>query len=108
MASVALQQILTWGVERIQQTLSLLTEQIAQLAAEIDYEAVLPEQRSTHLIGIRPPRGIPADLPQLLHEANVFVSVRGDLPSHSAVSHSYNDAADIERLFAVLRKAGGR
>ena len=39
MAIAALQQILAWGVERIRQTLSLLTEKVAQLAAEIDYSA---------------------------------------------------------------------
>ena len=106
MAIAALQQILAWGVERIQQTLSLLTERIAQLTADIDY-AVLPrEQRSAHMIGIRHPRGIPAGLPQLLHDANVFVSVRGD--SIRIAPYLYNDAGDIERLFAVLRKASGR
>jgi selenocysteine lyase/cysteine desulfurase len=106
MAIAALQQVLAWGVERIQRTLSLLTEKVAQLAADIDY-AVLPrEQRSAHMIGIRHARGIPAGLPQLLHDANVFVSVRGD--SIRIAPHLYNDAGDIERLFAVLRKANGR
>jgi selenocysteine lyase/cysteine desulfurase len=106
MAIAALQQVLAWGVERIQQTLSLLTEKIAPLAADIDY-AVLPrEQRSAHMIGIRHARGIPAGLPQLLHEANVFVSVRGD--SIRIAPYLYNDAGDIERLFAVLRETSCR
>jgi selenocysteine lyase/cysteine desulfurase len=105
MAIAALQQILAWGVERIQRTLSLLTEKVAQLAADIDY-AVLPRaQRSGHMIGIRPACGIPAGLPQLLHEANVFVSVRGD--SIRVAPYLYNDADDIERLFGILRKASG-
>ncbi len=102
MAIAALQQVLDWGVERIQQTLSLLTEKIAQLAAEIDY-AVLPlEQRSAHLIGIRHACGIPPELPQRLQDAKVFVSVRGD--SIRIAPYLYNDARDIDRLFAVLRK----
>ncbi len=100
MAIAALQQVLAWGVERIQQTLSLLTEKAAQLAAGIDYAVLPPEQRSAHMIGIRHARGIPAGLPQLLHDAKVFVSVRGD--SIRIAPHLYNDAADIERLFAVL------
>jgi selenocysteine lyase/cysteine desulfurase len=103
MAIAALQQVLAWGVERIQQTLSLLTGKIAQLAAEIDYSVLPPEQRSAYMIGIRPARGIPAELPQLLHEAKVFVSVRGD--SIRIAPYLYNDAGDIERLFEVLRKA---
>jgi selenocysteine lyase/cysteine desulfurase len=106
MAIAALQQILAWGVERIQQTLGLLTEKIAHLAAEIDYSPVPSAQRSAHMIGIQPARGIPAELPQRLHDANVFVSVRGD--SIRIAPYLYNDAADIERLFAVLRKGSGR
>jgi selenocysteine lyase/cysteine desulfurase len=106
MAIAALQQVLSWGVERIQRTLSLVTEKIAQVALEIDY-AVLPrEQRSAHMIGIRPAGGIPAGLPQLLHDANVFVSVRGD--SIRIAPYLYNDADDMDRLFEVLRKAGGK
>ncbi len=105
MAVAALQQILAWGVERIEQTLAQLTEKIAQLAGEIDY-AVLPAgQRSAHMMGIRPPHGIPSGLPQLLQEAKVFVSVRGD--SMRIAPYLYNDNGDIERLFDVLRKARG-
>jgi len=106
MAIAALRQVLAWGVERIQQTLSLLTEKVAQLAADIDYSVLPREQRSAHMIGIRHARGIPAGLSQLLHDANVFVSVRGD--SIRIAPHLYNDAGDIERLFAVLRKASCR
>ncbi len=105
MAIAALQQVLAWGVERIQQTLGLLTERVAQLAAGISYAVLPPEQRSAHMIGIRHARGIPARLPQLLHDASVFVSVRGD--SIRIAPYLYNDAGDIERLFAVLRKASG-
>jgi selenocysteine lyase/cysteine desulfurase len=102
MAIAALEQILAWGVEQIQQTLSLLTEKIAQLAAEIDYQLLPSEQRSAHMIGIRPAHGIPVTLPQTLKEANIFVSVRGD--SIRIAPYLYNDAADIVRLFEVLRK----
>jgi selenocysteine lyase/cysteine desulfurase len=106
MAIAALQQILAWGVERIQQTLSLLTEKVAQLAAEIDYSVLPAEQRSAHMIGIRPAHGIPANLAQALQEANVFVSVRGD--SIRIAPYLYNDVNDLERLFEVLRKATRR
>jgi selenocysteine lyase/cysteine desulfurase len=104
MAIAALQQVLAWGVEQIQQTLSLLTEKIAQLAAEIGYQFLPSEQRSAHMIGIRPAHGIPVTLPQTLKEANVFVSVRGD--SIRIAPYLYNNTADIDRLFEVLRKAG--
>ncbi len=58
------------------------------------------------MIGIRHARGIPAELPQRLHEANVYVSVRGD--SIRIAPYLYNDAGDIERLFEVLQKASAR
>ncbi len=103
MAIAALQQILAWGIERIEQTLSLLTERVAQLTAEIDYSVLPAEQRSAHLIGIRPANGIPVGLPKLLQDANVFLSVRGD--SIRIAPYLYNDRGDIERLFEVLQRA---
>ena len=106
MAIAALQQVLAWGVERIQQTLSLLTEKAAQLAMELDYSVVPREQRSAHMIGIQPRGANPAALSEALREANVFVSVRGD--SIRIAPYLYNDADDIERLFSVLRRASGR
>ena len=104
MAIAALRQVLEWGVERIQATLLPLTERIARCAAEIGYSVLPAEQRSAHMIGIRPNRGIPAGLPQLLQEAKIFVSVRGDCIR--IAPYLYNDAKDIERLFEVLRQAG--
>ncbi len=106
MAIAALQQVLAWGVERIQETLSRLTERIADLAAEIDYSVLPQAERSAHMIGIRPPKGIPADLAKNLKEANVFVSIRGD--SIRIAPHLYNDTQDLDRLFDVLRSGGGR
>ena len=101
MAIAALQQVLSWGVVRIEQALAALTERLAHLAREDRYD-VLPEtERCAHMIGIRHPAGIPADLPRLLKEANVFVSVRGD--SIRVSPHLYNDMNDAERLFEVLR-----
>jgi selenocysteine lyase/cysteine desulfurase len=54
MAIAALEQILSWGVERIEQTLSLLTARVAALAAEGGYSVLPAAERSAHLIGIRP------------------------------------------------------
>jgi selenocysteine lyase/cysteine desulfurase len=102
MAIAALTQILAWGVGRIQATLSVLTERLAQLAAEFNYSVLPAAERSAHMIGIRPRRAIPAKLARALKEANVFVSIRGD--AIRVAPHLYNESKDIDRLFEVLRR----
>jgi len=62
MAIAALKQVLAWGVGRIQETLSALTQRIAQLAAELNYSVLPPADRSAHMIGIRPGGAIPAEI----------------------------------------------
>jgi selenocysteine lyase/cysteine desulfurase len=102
MAIVALKQILAWGVVRIEAALSALTERVAQLATESNYSVLPAADRSAHMIGIRPRRGISAELPKALKEANVFVSIRGD--SIRVAPHLYNEGKDIDLLFEVLRR----
>jgi selenocysteine lyase/cysteine desulfurase len=102
MAIVALNQILAWGVVRIEAALSAMTERVAQLATESNYSVLPAADRSAHLIGIRPRRGISAELPKALKEANMFVSIRGD--SIRVAPHLYNEARDIDLLFEVLRR----
>ena len=102
MAIAALKQILAWGVGRIEAALSAMTERVAQLATESNYSVLPAADRSAHLIGIRPRRGISAELPKALKEANVFVSVRGD--SIRVAPHLYNEGKDIDLLFEVLRR----
>jgi selenocysteine lyase/cysteine desulfurase len=99
MATVALRQILAWDVETIEQTLSRLTDDIAQRAADAGYEVLPYEQRCRHMIGIRFSAGVPAAA--ALAAARVYVSIRGDCIR--IAPHLYNDASDIERLFAVLQ-----
>lgn len=106
MAIAALQQVLSWGVVEIGQALSRLTSRIAQLARQDGYDVLPDAQRCVHMIGIRPAAGISPGLPGLLREANVFVSVRGN--SIRVAPHLYNNMADVERLFEVLRTAGVR
>ena len=100
MASAALRQILAWGAATIGQTLSSLTDEIAQRATYAGYEVLPYEQRCRHMIGIRLPGGIPAGLPAALVAAGVYVSVRGDFIR--VAPHLYNDTSDIGRLLAVL------
>lgn len=102
MAIAALKQILAWDIKRIQATLSVLTDRVAYLATELDYSVLPAADRSAHMIGIRPRKGISAELPKALKEAKVFVSIRGD--SIRIAPHLYNQPEDIDRLFEVLKR----
>jgi len=103
MAKAALQQIIAWGVNNIQEAISVFTRRVAECAQAEGYAVLPPDQRCGHMIGIRHPEGIPSELAGLLREARVFVSIRGD--SIRVAPHLYNDENDIERLFEVLRAA---
>jgi selenocysteine lyase/cysteine desulfurase len=106
MAIAALEQVLTWRVERLHGTLSRLT---AQVLDELE-GCGLPVPRRTdvagHMVGIRVGasdiQGVVADLVA----ARVYVGVRGDTLRVSP--HLYNDRRDIARLAAIVRRRGRR
>jgi selenocysteine lyase/cysteine desulfurase len=100
MAAAALQQILDWGIASIEQSISHLTEEIAQRAVAAGYVVAPAEQRSKHMLGIRFRDGLPAKLATALAAAKVYVSIRGD--SVRISPHLYNTSADIDRLFAAI------
>jgi selenocysteine lyase/cysteine desulfurase len=100
MAAAALQQILDWGMASIEQSISHLTEEIAQRAVAAGYVIAPAEQRSKHMLGIRFRGGLPAKLATALAAAKVYVSIRGD--SVRISPHLYNTSADIDRLFAAI------
>jgi selenocysteine lyase/cysteine desulfurase len=99
-ASAALEQVLSWGVARIQRSLSALTAQVAAGAEQIGATTLPAADRVGHLIGVRMPSSPDARLAQALAAARVYVSIRGDYVRVSP--YLYNDAADVERLIAVL------
>jgi selenocysteine lyase/cysteine desulfurase len=102
MATAALKQIVDWGVESIQESLSMLTEMIARLAGEIGCDMPPAEHRVGHMIGVRLPGGISEELSNRLLSSGIYVSIRGD--AVRIAPHLYNDESDIERLFDVLRQ----
>jgi selenocysteine lyase/cysteine desulfurase len=102
-AAAALRQILEWGVENIAVTLQAKTDAIADLATEIGLVVAPKHARAPHLIGISKPGGFPKELPNLLAQEKIFVSVRGE--SIRIAPHLYTSEKDIERLFSALRKA---
>ncbi len=100
MVLAALQQISDWQVTEIAATLSAMTNRIAERAAELGLKVAPANLRGPHLIGLRFPEGVPADLVESLSKNNVYVSVRGD--SIRISPHLYNTENDIDRLFEIL------
>ncbi len=100
MACAAMEQLLAWGVGEIEDSLGLLTDRIADEAAQRGYAHPARKYRARHFIGITPPGGVPAGLVESLAAEHVYVAPRG--PSIRISPHLHNDEADIECLFAAL------
>jgi selenocysteine lyase/cysteine desulfurase len=103
MCASGLQQILDWGIPSIEQSISQLTDDIADRAIAAGYLVAPAEQRAKHMLGIRFRGGLPAKLPAALTQANVYVSIRGE--SVRVSPYLYNTSADIDRLFAAIASA---
>jgi selenocysteine lyase/cysteine desulfurase len=101
MALAAVSQLEAWTVERVAATLGPLTMKLATGAEALGCSVLRTERRVGHLLGIRVPRGISAELPPGLAEKKVHVSIRGDVIRVSP--HLYNTEADVERFLEVLR-----
>ena len=100
--AAALEQILDWGVTEIAETLRAKTDAIAERAAEMGLLVAERKFRAPHMIGVTKPGGFSAELPNLLAEEKVYVSLRGE--SVRVAPHLYNNEEEIDRLFAALKK----
>ncbi len=101
MAIAALEQLLAWGVEEIAETLAGVTREIARRAEVLGLSVLPAPLRAPHFLGVRFPGGVPPGLAERLAQERVYVSVRGD--SVRVSPHLHATAADVDRLFAVLR-----
>lgn len=102
MAIAALTQILDWGVENIQESLSLLTKRLEDLARQSGFETPKTSFRVGHMIGITCSAEQISKLSKKLADNNVYVSFRG--ANIRVAPHLYNDSSDIERFFAILNE----
>ena len=102
MALAAIRQLLEWEPKNIQATLAGLTALIARGASSLGCSVLAPDRRVGHMLGIRFPTGLPAELPGRLADARVYVSVRGDAIRVSP--NVYNSEDDALRLIEVLRE----
>lgn len=100
MAVSALARILEWGVENIQETISLLTDEIEKRALASGYETVKKSDRVGHMTGIKIPGDKSRSLKKELDKHKIHVSFRGD--NMRVAPHIYNNMGDIDKLFALL------
>lgn len=98
----AMQQLLEWNVARISETVGGLNRHLASAAAELGFLSPPEHLRAPHYLCLRRDTGIPRELPELLADEKVFVSVRGS--SIRVTPHLYNSATDAERLISCLRR----
>lgn len=107
MAMAALEQLQAWGPARIQAYCRGLVAGIAEAVRELGYWLEDEAWRSSHLFGLRPPKGVALErLQASLARHRVALSVRGDALRVSP--NVYNDEADMAALVAALREARGK
>ncbi|HVV04313.1 MAG TPA: aminotransferase class V-fold PLP-dependent enzyme [Puia sp.] len=100
MAKAALEQILAWGVENIQESLSVLTGAIVERAREVGLET--SGESVGHMVGIRVGAERIAALQKKLAENKIYISFRGS--NMRIAPHLYNDMGDVERLLEAIRR----
>ena len=99
MAKAALTQILDWGVENIQETLSTLTNKISNMAAECGI-IVSDTTHAGHMPGLKLEENRIKQISTNLTDNGVYISFRG--ASMRVAPHLYNDEKDIEKLFHFM------
>ena len=106
MLNAALEQILEWGVDAIEDTLAARNADIAARAARFGLDSAPASLRAGHFLGLRfPGGGLPDGLLSALAADRVHVSVRG--ASMRVTPHLYNTDEDVDRLFAALERTLG-
>jgi selenocysteine lyase/cysteine desulfurase len=100
MGIAAMTQINAWGIGAIAEALSSHTAAIAEGAAALGFQSADAGDRAGHMIGLRHPDGLPADIDDRLARDRIFVSIRGDSIRISPHLHTSKD--DIDRLLRAL------
>ncbi|MCY3590356.1 MAG: aminotransferase class V-fold PLP-dependent enzyme [Acidobacteria bacterium] len=102
MLNAALDMVLEWGPERVQEYCENLLEPFEEVFREAGFELEDRAWRGAHLFGLRSVRGLDADkAAATLRRAGIFVSVRGE--AIRVAPQVYNDRADLDALAATLQ-----
>jgi selenocysteine lyase/cysteine desulfurase len=101
MAIAALEQILAWTPEGIQEYCAALTGGLVDRVRALGFTVEDPAWRGAHLFGLRAPAGADvAVIGERLRARKVHVSLRGS--AIRVAPHVYNDARDIDALLTAL------
>lgn len=100
-ALTALEQVLDWGVDNIQETLAQKNRDIAARCERLGLTSLPDDKRAGHFLGLRREGGLPKDLLERLLADNILVSVRGS--SMRITPHLFNNEADSDRLLTALK-----
>ncbi len=107
MMLAGLEHVQSWSPGRIQTYCRDLLEPRLETLAAVGYSIEARDGRFSHLVGIRVPAGLRADVVhQSLRSRNVHVSMRGSAIRVSP--HVYNDDRDVDALVDALESAANR
>ncbi|MBK7410403.1 MAG: aminotransferase class V-fold PLP-dependent enzyme [Saprospirales bacterium] len=102
MLSKALEQILDWGVENIQDYCRRIAAPYIDRFRELGCELADDDERCHHLFSIRLPRQIEG-LKEKLDAEKIYISIRGDFIR--VAPHVFNTENDFDRFYHCLKKA---
>ncbi len=102
MAATGLELAASWDRTAVAARLRALTDGLADGAGAMGLHVMPSALRCPHILGVRVPGGLPADLVDRLRTRGVFASVRGGGLRLSP--HVWVDEADIARCLAALRE----
>ncbi|MBW1641373.1 MAG: aminotransferase class V-fold PLP-dependent enzyme [Deltaproteobacteria bacterium] len=101
-AVAALEQIKTWGVEEISNSLSLINKTIAVHLESLGFELPDESQRCPHMFGALLPKQYKGNLVSELARRNIYISQRGNALRFSP--HLHVNDNDINRLLEALEE----
>ncbi len=103
MAIAALEQVLDWQPERVQDYCRVLSAPLIERVRGLGYTVEDPAYRGAHIFGLRAPAGTDITaIGERLRARKVYVSLRGSAIRVSP--HVYNDARDVEALMVALEQ----
>jgi selenocysteine lyase/cysteine desulfurase len=102
MVNAGLDQVLSWGVDRIASTLQQTNTRIEEIAAEAGFRALPADLRSPHILGLTREGGLSDDLVAGFREHSVHVGIRGDALRVSPHLHVTDE--DLDRFREALQR----
>ena len=99
-ASKGMEQLLSWGVDRVSATSGALAAHLADRLAPHGIHALREPLRAPHYLCLRGKQPWPAELTKQLAEHHIHVSVRGS--AVRVTPHVYNTIEEVDRLADVL------